>query len=152
MRAKPKPIMHKEALLEEMYKRASSELNAVRGDRDSLRSQLQEHQQQLANHKAVIESKIKEVGDLKERLLSAELANEFMRGYVARTHESELVAEELITVGDPNGEQQLVPKRKPTRMPLADHFTHPDPRDGYGLSSGYDTSRQRPRSKVWVNY
>jgi hypothetical protein len=37
-----------------------------------------------------------------------------MRGYLKRVQEDDVVREELVPIGDPQGEQQLVPKRKPT--------------------------------------
>jgi hypothetical protein len=53
--------------------------------------------------------------DLKVRLQGALAANEYIRGYLARVGEDDTVREELITTGEPGGEQQFVPKRRKPR-------------------------------------
>lgn len=89
--------------------------------------------------------------DLKQRLFSSERSNEFMRGYLARVAEDDIVREELIERGDPNGERELVPKRKPTGFPRADDFTYPA--QSLGTREGYiDHDERRRRAKCWINY
>lgn len=56
------------------------------------------------------------IDDLKVKLDSAQKGNDFMRGYVARIREDDVVREELVMTGGPD-EQRLVPKRKHTGMP-----------------------------------
>jgi hypothetical protein len=88
--------------------------------------------------------------DLKERLETAEQLNSEMRGYLKRVQEDDAVREELVAVGDPNGEQQLVPKRKSTP------FMAPTPYSQFG---GEDTAMaytrfrgEKPRPRHWVTY
>lgn len=92
-------------------------------------------------------------GDLKTRLLSAERANEFMRGYLARVTEDDTVREELVVTGDPTA-PTLVPKRKPVIFPRSDDFTYPRGSDEGGAVTGrwsnYATEERKPRH--WVNY
>jgi hypothetical protein len=94
----------------------------------------------------------KEIADLKERLVTAESANQMMRGYIARVQEDDVVREELVAVGDPTGEQSLMPKRKP-RM-----FTEPSPfmssqGDEMATMSRYAHGYgERPRPKHWIRY
>lgn len=90
------------------------------------------------------------VDDLKERLAIAEADNQRMRGYIARVQEDDVVREALVKVGDPEGEHQLVPKRKPTL------FHGPSP---YNVDAGCQTSIQgyrdasnRKPPKHWVTY
>lgn len=52
--------------------------------------------------------------DLKVRLSNSEMENQRLRGYLARVQEDDTVREELLTVGAPDGEQRMVPKRKST--------------------------------------
>lgn len=87
--------------------------------------------------------------DLKTRLHAAETSNGFMRGYLARTQEDDAVREELVTVGDPDGEQHLVPKRKPTAFPRPSDYTHPYPPDNYDKHA---TARERRPPKHWITY
>jgi hypothetical protein len=89
--------------------------------------------------------------DLKERLVTAEADNQRMRGYITRVQEDDVVREELIPVGDPAGEQRLVPKRKP------ENFCAPSPYKVLGASGGYavtsyDNERRRAPAKHWVEY
>lgn len=87
--------------------------------------------------------------DLKRRLLAADSANQFMRGYLARVAEDDTVREELLTVGDPNGEQRLVPKRKPTSFPRPSDFTEPVDLD---RNRRYFNEGDRPKPRHWIIY
>lgn len=87
--------------------------------------------------------------DLKTRLAQSEAEVQRMGGYIARVQEDDVVREELITTGDPAGQQQLVPKRKhepfgEMRRVSSRNFVH----DGGGYMSA--ESRQPP--KHWVTY
>lgn len=87
--------------------------------------------------------------DLKERLVKAEAETQRMRGYIARVQEDDVVREELVTVGDPSGEQRMVPKRKPTP------FEPPSPYSiieaaGESLRTNAYGERKPPRH--WVTY
>lgn len=95
-------------------------------------------------------------GDLKERLALAEADNQRMRGYIARVQEDDVVREELIATGDPEGEQHLVPKRRPTRFDTPSSYTHSaDGCGSGGAASGlyHDrVGRDRPPPQHWVRY
>ena len=92
--------------------------------------------------------------DLKSRLAAAEQENARMRGYIARVHEDDVVREELVRIGDPEGAEQLVPKRKPTYFAApaqATDFTADAERSSRGGWSAINaTERDRPRH--WVTY
>lgn len=86
--------------------------------------------------------------DLKQRLALAESLNQRMRGYIDRVQEDDVVREDLIKVGDPDGPEQLVPKRKPT------HFSEPSPFGEAGCTQATDgyMRRERKPPKHWVTY
>ena len=92
------------------------------------------------------------ISDLKGRLAIAESENQRMRGYIARVQEDDVVREDLLKVGDPEGEHQLVPKRKPTA------FHTPSPYDDHaaaGYTDMHDAlriGRDRKPPKHWVTY
>lgn len=92
--------------------------------------------------------------DLKTRIQAAETANQFMRGYLARVQEDDVVREELVTTGEPGGEQQMVPKRKPTHFSRMDDYTVFGDRDGSSPYHGFGmTSEERSRRrKHWITY
>lgn len=87
--------------------------------------------------------------DLKQRLHAAETSNQFMRGYLARVQEDDVVREDLLTVGEPDGEQHMVPKRKPTTFERPSDFT--EQTEDRGLYGGY-ASRERRKPKHWITY
>lgn len=88
--------------------------------------------------------------DLKERLAGAESENQRMRGYIQRVQEDDTVREELLTVGDPEGERHMVPKRKSTR------FNAPTPYSNTGeIDHSFlyrDDSEPRRKAKNWIAY
>lgn len=100
------------------------------------------------------EAKAKELqsdwADLKIRLHAAEKANQYMRGYIARVQEDDVVREELVTVGDPAGEQHLRPKRKPTEFQTPDDFRMPAHTDNYGRF--LNDSDRRGKARHWITY
>jgi hypothetical protein len=86
--------------------------------------------------------------DLKQRLVTAEFDNQRMRGYLARVQEDDVVREELIKIGDLEGECRLVPKRKPTAFEQPGQFqlsremaSHP-----------YGDRVHQPKPRHWVTY
>lgn len=93
--------------------------------------------------------------DLKQRLQQAEASNQFMRGYLARVQEDDVVREELLTVGEPDGEQRFVPKRKPTGFERPDDFKSPPSRGSiyqnetmHNMLSGEYQKKRRH----WITY
>lgn len=90
--------------------------------------------------------------DLKSRLATSESDNQRMRGYIARVQEDDVVREELVSIGEPGGEQKLVPKRKTTVFgepyPYMVDAARGD--DSIGMTHYRDANRPRPRH--WVAY
>jgi len=92
--------------------------------------------------------------EVKERLAAAESENSRMRGYLDRVMEDDHTREELIAVGEPGGEQQLVPKRKHREQP---HIVGPIAsnrcQDTFGAAY-HDAScgREPKRPRHWVTY
>jgi len=87
--------------------------------------------------------------DLKQRLQTAESENQRMRGYLARVQEDDVVREELLTVGEPEGEQYLRPKRKHASFDPPNDFTEFKAPDN-GLYSYHD--RRKAERKHWIIY
>lgn len=88
--------------------------------------------------------------DVKQRLAFSEAEVQRMGGYISRVQEDDVVREPLIQVGEPDGEQQLVPKRKPTRFAELRSISH-----GGGAmmaTASYDDGRDRKPRRHWVNY
>lgn len=97
-----------------------------------------------------LSTKTESISDLKTRLSAAETANQFLRGYVARVQEDDVVREEMLTTGDPDGAQQLVPKRKPTQFERPCDFTEPTRLDDLGY---FRSERDRQQqAKHWITY
>lgn len=90
-----------------------------------------------------------EFGDLKERLQTAEAENQRMRGYIQRVQEDDLEASEIVTTGDPHGEEVLVPKRRPTRFGTPSGYGTP----GYTEDRGFGHSlHSSARPRHWIRY
>lgn len=104
----------------------------LRNERDRLRTLTDERQKQF--------------DDLKTRLQTAESENQRMRGYIQRVQEDDTVREELIAVGDPQGEQRMVPKRKPTT------FETPSDYSELNRPNGMYYERDRPKPRHWITY
>lgn len=85
--------------------------------------------------------------DLKKRLHDSEMEVARLNGYLARVREDDVVREELITVGEPDGEQRMVPKRKPEYLGNREerHSIHDMMSDG-------DYGRERKKPKHWIEY
>lgn len=93
-----------------------------------------------------------EIDDLKERLVAADAANFRLQGYLDRVREDDIVREELVLTGDPQGEQHLVPKRpapmRPIGIEAATTIVSSSPYDEGRAFRGTD----RPRRRHWVTY
>jgi hypothetical protein len=95
--------------------------------------------------------------DLKTRLAYAEGEVQRMGGYIARVQEDDVVREELVRTGDPEGHEQLVPKRKPTHFADLRVFNNIHSGGDKGCSSvaAFDDFHRRQRvepPKHWVTY
>lgn len=83
----------------------------------------------------------KQFDDLKLLLATTESENARMRGYIARVQEDDVVREDLIPIGDPEGQMQLTAKRKPTNFEPA------------VVTSNWQAELRPALSpKRWVNY
>lgn len=139
----PKELAGAHDKLAEQLKTARDLNDNYKGEIVTLRSQLSKDQKRNTELEG-------QFSDLKTRLLSAERANEFMRGYLARVTEDDQVREDLVQVGDPHGEQALIPKRKSTLHPRPDDFSYPTQSEMMGYS---DSARERRRrAKHWITY
>lgn len=100
-----------------------------------------------------LREKIKEIrdqfADLKERIVVAEEANQYMRGYLARVQEDDVVREELVTTGELGGEQMLQPKRKPTRFDKPNSYAKSNERPEFGYT---DMVSERRKPRHFISY
>jgi hypothetical protein len=87
--------------------------------------------------------------DLKERLAFLETENARLNGYLERVREDDTVREELVTVGEPGGEQHLVPKRK--HAPPRQYVQAPTMVMGDG-DGAYTNHRRQQKPRHWVTY
>jgi multidrug efflux pump subunit AcrA (membrane-fusion protein) len=150
--SKPKTdLSSTKALLVDAQERlisTAAELLAARDARRTAEIAAREAREAAAKEVAQVRAQF---DDLKRRVQDAETSNQFMRGYIARVQEDDTVREELVTMGEPDGEQQLVPKRKPTPFPRPSDFTQLEPSDAYGIS--YDERQERKRkARHWITY
>lgn len=113
----------------------------LRNDRDRLRDDVR-------FHKDAQEAGARDFGDLKQRLHAAEMENQRMRGYIARVQEDDTVREDLVTIGEPGGEQQMVPKRKATEFHRPSDFTNPQ----YDSDRGIYNTRDQRKPRHWLTY
>lgn len=90
--------------------------------------------------------------DLKKRIVAAEQANQYLRGYIARVQEDDVVREELLTVGEPDGEQRMVPKRKLTTFERPEDFMEPKPSRNDIYSGGYHERNIRKKPVHFISY
>jgi hypothetical protein len=123
------------------------ELAKLREEYETLREAHQVCRVARQREADVAAQKHSEMDDLKTRLANSEAETQRMRGYIARVQEDDVVREDLVKVGDPDGEHQLVPKRKATA------FRQPDPYDAGVMMAATDYGH-RPRSnpRHWVTY
>lgn len=124
--------------------------------RDEEAKHLEATLKMVSEEKADLERRLKNgltrMDDLKTRLATAELENARLRGYVARVQEDDVVREDLITTGEPDGEQRLVPKREPTRFAAPDHLSGERYHGGEDQSLGLTRREPRPPRRHWVTY
>lgn len=87
--------------------------------------------------------------DLKKRLHRSEMEVARLNGYLARVREDDTVREELVTTGEPGGEQRLTPKRKPEYLGNTED-------DYSGMKSSdpmmHYLERDRKKPKHWIEY
>lgn len=90
--------------------------------------------------------------DLKERLAFSEAERQRMKGYIERVAEDDVVREELITTGDPEGHQQLVPKRK--HAPPGEFISTRGAtvRDGFEMPYSDRCAERARTTRHWVTY
>lgn len=89
--------------------------------------------------------------EIKERLAFALAQNQRMSGYLERVQEDDVVREELVTTGSPEGEQRLVPKRKPTIF--APQMYHAVSHNlAHGEVSFACSGREKNPPRHWVTY
>jgi hypothetical protein len=92
--------------------------------------------------------------EVKERLAFAEAELQRAGGYIQRVQEDDVVREPLVETGDPEGEKQLVPKRKPTHFAM---MSAARPMEQVNFESGgmmfRDCATERPaKRRHWVTY
>lgn len=92
--------------------------------------------------------------DLKWRLHDAEVLNAQLHGYLMRIQEDDVVREELVTVGDPEGEQRMKPKRQHTDFPrFQQHRPDDTPSRQDYMRYARSAEEERPRKpKHWITY
>lgn len=90
--------------------------------------------------------------DLKQRLVQAEADNQRMRGYIDRVQEDDVAREDLVAVGDPAGEQQLVPKRRPKHFSEPNAYLQVAHADSCSIGFTDHHARERPKPRHWVTY
>lgn len=135
-------------------RRTNKELQAALAEENVVHERFMKQRDEARIRADQAEARVKEVttqfGDLKQRLLAAEQSNQFMRGYLQRVAEDDVVREELVQTGDPSGETRLVPKRRPTNFPSPNDFTTPQSDcDSFGYMSRDD---ERHKPKHWITY
>lgn len=135
------------------------EVNELASLRAELAMETQRHADQYTDakewrrlaetHEKALKETREQFADLKRRLLEAENTNQFMRGYIARLQEDDVVREELVVTGDPGGETQMVPKRKHVRLAAPDDYTQFKSQDDLHKAL---TLHRDPKPKHWVTY
>lgn len=142
--AKPKTRVEIEAHIAELAQNLTNAQDAAAADRRLLKDAREREKETRA-----------QFDDLKARLVNSELENARMRGYIARLQEDDVVREPLVQVGDVDGEQRLVPKRKPTvfrEPPVVSDLGDSD-RVMTGIDRGWEHREIRPgRRQHWVTY
>jgi hypothetical protein len=134
-------------------RKTRAQLEADLADTAACLTTMREERNAAAYHAEELRKKLDEV---KERLAFAERENQRMRGYLERVQEDDVVREELIATGEPDGGQRLVPKRKPTIF--APQMCTSAPEDAHGIInraaewSGRSNPRPRPKPRDWVTY
>lgn len=129
------------------------ELKEVTQRSDEWRKKCDEERTARYAAKQEIKEVRQQFADLKERLANAESSNQYMRGYIARLQEDDVVREELVTTGDPDGEQIMRPKRKHAQFERPSDYREIFQNSGAtGSLEKYRTDSDRPKPKHWVTY
>lgn len=126
----------------EIIANLQQELEASREDAKNMRVKFLEEERLGRQIKTQLAEKEGQFKDLKRRLHESETENARLRGYVQRVQEDDVVREDLVATGDPNGHQRLVPKRRHS-LPY-DQATPDDMYHNMGLG------REKP--KHWIEY
>lgn len=124
------------------------------------RAILQRGEQALSEANAREKETRKQFDDLKLRVRNLEIENARLIGYVDRVREDDIVREDLVATGEPDGEQQMVPKRKMRQLVAynsgASNLGDENPDGVYHGWNGDDifgrNGQPRPKPKHWVNY
>lgn len=132
-----------------MKRRTRAELES---ENSALRAQQAEISLRLNSAYAETKEVRSQFSELKERLLNAENQRQLMLGYIKRVQEDDVVREELVLVGEPGGEQTMVPKRKPTGFPGVLHHCPPSDMGEPMISRFEREMRGTPRHRHWVSY
>ncbi len=140
---KPKTRAELEAALAESQRGMQAQIDELRRRHDKAVDDRRQSIEREAETRA-------QFNDLKTRLATAEADNQRMRGYIARVQEDDVVREELLTTGDPQGEQYLVPKRKLTPFHQPDPFT--ERHDGAMMADASYGRHERRERRHWVTY
>lgn len=133
--------------------RALSENKELRDSLDKLRGQVDQARADAQAISAAGAGRSKDIDDLKERLAVAEKDNQFMRGYIARVQEDDVVREELVLTGDPEGQTVKVPKRKHTAFPAPNDYAGPvDPFADALKYRRFEEATPKQKPRHWVTY
>lgn len=132
-------------------KSLTAELDALKKNYDVSRTQLSDAKSELSGARERAAQLVKQFDDLKRRVSDAEMENQRLRGYVQRVQEDDVVREELITTGDPEGEQRMVPKRSPTRFEQPSQCSPVGELDDRFYRS-LNNDEPRRKSKHWISY
>lgn len=132
-------------------KQLEAELTAARDEASHFRGKYDSARTEAADTKQFNKQLHAQFADLKERLATAEAETQRMRGYIQRVQEDDTVREELVTIGETGGEQQLVPKRKPTSFNVPSPHSNTGDLDDAYTGGGYGRE-QRRKSMHWVRY
>jgi len=124
-----------------------AEVAALRSDLEVSRSECKRADDRAGRLRA-------DLDEVKERLAAAETENNRMRGYIDRVMEDDHEREQLVTIGEPGGDQQLVPKRKHREQP---HICGPIARNEGDINfhSSYRDAcigREPKKRRHWVTY
>lgn len=136
---------------------AKPTIKAMQAEIDKLKASYDESRNQLHRANALVKERenqrdgtAAQVEDLKVRLATAEFENQRMRGYIQRVQEDDTVREELLTVGDPEGEKHMVPKRKSTSFDAPSQFSNTGEIDDRYLYR--NDGEPRRKAKNWITY
>lgn len=123
--------------------------DAMKGEISLLAEKLHRTNKNADAMAVICKEKNEQIAELKMLLRNTELQQAQQEGYITRVREDDVVNEPLVSVGDPEGDRSLVPKRK--HLPLvARQYVENTPTVGVGkYSQGAGAARPR---KSWINY